>query len=243
MEFLVKFLIDFPPGMPQAEIDLLYEREAEAAAPLIRERLFRRVWREPGTRNHFALWWVPDADFLHRAYSGFPMWKAGFGRVAWVQPLAVNPNDPGWPVQIAPNGFAEELVWANLYRMVEQSTLPPRPGSGGEAPYVVAEITPAPEMSLHVHPDGPDPFEVHVMVDGQKLAEIGPPAGYYAANPDARHSKADGYVSMIGLWMGQPVMHEHWARRIAADNGTPMFDPHLHDHYQALAASTQGRTR
>ena len=95
-EFLVHFKITIPPGTSTSLVAGLYEAEAKAAEPLIGSGHFRRVWREPGTRNHWALWAAPDANFVHECYSSFPLWQAGYAE-AQVIPLAVNANDPGWP--------------------------------------------------------------------------------------------------------------------------------------------------
>jgi len=95
-EFLVHFKITIPPGTHPALVAGLYQKEALAAEPLIKSGHFRRVWREPGTRNHWALWAGPDANFIHECYSSFPLWQAGYAE-AQVIPLAANANDPGWP--------------------------------------------------------------------------------------------------------------------------------------------------
>lgn len=98
-EFLVHMELEIPPDMPKAKLDALYEAEAAAAKPLIDAGVFERVWREPGTRNHWAIWHAPDVDFVHRAYSAFPLF-------AWmtvtIRPLAINTNDPG-PPQLPPS--------------------------------------------------------------------------------------------------------------------------------------------
>jgi muconolactone D-isomerase len=96
MEFLVHFTIHPPPGTAPDVLEQMYADEALAAGPMIRAGYMRRVWREPGTRNHWALWYAPDANLIHTAYSSFPMWQAGWA-TAEVIPLAVNGNDPGWP--------------------------------------------------------------------------------------------------------------------------------------------------
>jgi len=95
-EFLVHFKITIPPGTDRDRIASLYRAEAEAAKPLFETGHFRRVWREPGTRNHWALWVGPDANFIHECYSSFPLWQAGYAE-AEVIALAGNENDPGWP--------------------------------------------------------------------------------------------------------------------------------------------------
>jgi muconolactone delta-isomerase len=95
-EFLVHFTVTFPPGISPDLKARLYEEERRIAAPLLQAGYFRRCWREPGTHNHWALWCTPDANFIHQAYSGFPLWQQGYG-VATVIPLARNHNDPGWP--------------------------------------------------------------------------------------------------------------------------------------------------
>lgn len=95
-EFLVHFKITIPPGTDPVQVANLYTAEAAAAEPLIKSGHFRRVWREAGTRNHWALWAAPDANFVHECYSSFPLWQAGYA-VAEVIALADNENDPGWP--------------------------------------------------------------------------------------------------------------------------------------------------
>lgn len=95
-EFLVHFEITIPPGADRLEVAHLYDLEAQVAEPFISAGYFRRIWREPGTRNHYAIWAAPSANFVHAAYSSFPLWQAGYG-VAHVIPLARNYNDPGHP--------------------------------------------------------------------------------------------------------------------------------------------------
>lgn len=95
-EFLVHFKITIPPSTDPVQVANLYTAEAAAAEPLIESGHFRRVWREAGTRNHWALWAAPDANFVHECYSSFPLWQAGYA-VAEVIALADNENDPGWP--------------------------------------------------------------------------------------------------------------------------------------------------
>jgi muconolactone D-isomerase len=198
-EFLVRFDIAFPPGFDARRMEHLYTEEATAARPLIQEGLMRMVWRIPGTRNHWAYWNVPDADFLHRAYSSFPLWKAGFGVVAEVVPLADNPNNPGWPVSVSEGTMP--LTWENLYPLaVRQRSSWPH------------GTTIAPNVSLHVHPESPFPREVHFMVDGQKVAAIGPP------DKQEGEALAGGYVALIARWEHQPVMHYYWWNKIMQDN-------------------------
>lgn len=97
-EFLVHMRLTIPPEMARSRLVQLYRQETETCQPLIEAGWFARVWREPGTRNHWALWNVRDADQVHRAYSSFPLYP---WMTITVHPLAINPNDPGPQPQIS----------------------------------------------------------------------------------------------------------------------------------------------
>jgi muconolactone delta-isomerase len=194
--FLVNFRIEIPPGynLDSDYIQGLYAEEAKAAAPLFRDGVWKLVFREAGTLHHWALWDAPDADFIHRVYSSFPLFKVGFGR-AHVIALADNPNNPGWPKQVVENGDQMPLTWANLY------------------PLALRGETPHPEVSLHTHPGSAFSREVHVMVGGQKVAALGPP------DKQEGDQLVGGYVEILARWMDQPVTHRYWQERIARNNG------------------------
>ncbi len=92
-EFLTHMILSIPPDLPDYDnaVQKLLDQEAEAARRYLDEGSFTRVWREPGTRNHWALWTAPDADFIHRAYASFPLFR--YMQVE-VHALALNTNDP-----------------------------------------------------------------------------------------------------------------------------------------------------
>lgn len=99
--------------------------------------------------------------------------------------------------------------WAEAHNMRSMAvTLQPGEGSG-------ASLVPDGSVVIHDHPHSGRPREIHFMVDGQKIAEFGPPDATEGVDSDV----APGYISFLGEWMGQPVHHVEWKNRIMADNG------------------------
>lgn len=214
-EFLVHFDITIPPNTLTVEqIDAMYAAEADAARPYLENGSFTRVWRVPGSRAHWAIWTAPDADYVHRAYASFPFWKGGFG-VATVHPLAINPNDPAYRrSQVIPADFTLPLTYRSLVHYLAQH------GTAGDSDHgegMTAELLPG--VSIHDHPDSGRPFQLHFMVDGQKIAEIGPPTAADGTEGDV----APGYIDFLAEWDGRPVAHEAWKDRIMADNGLSTY--------------------
>jgi hypothetical protein len=74
-----------------------------------------------------------------------------------------------------------------------------------------AQIVPG--VTVHDHPASGRPSELHFMVGGQKIAEIGPhsPAESGDVGPD--------YIDLLAQWAGRPVAHQEWKNRLLADNG------------------------
>lgn len=108
------------------------------------------------------------------------------------------------------------LTYANLRALLDsgQRTLPPAANEGEAAELVPGHVT------IHDHPHSGRPLEIHFMVDGQKIAEFGPPEGTEGVDTDV----APGYIDFLGQWMGQPVHHVDWKNLIMADNDMTPHD-------------------
>lgn len=203
-EFLVHMEFNFPPTWTPEVMQQHYLDEAGRATELADAGLFKRVWRIPGRRGHISLWECDDADQLHRALETWPMWM-------WmdvqVTPLAVNHNDPG--------GVAEDLpgtpiTWRVLYNMLyRHGTASPLADQHEGQTFTLVE-----GVTIHDHPHSGRPHEIHFMVDGQKVAELGPDTA-----GEKEEDVAPGYIDFLAEWEGRPVRHARWQRRIERDNG------------------------
>lgn len=218
MEFLVYFHIEFPPGMGRsnpAAIERIYAEEAEAAKPYFESGIFKRVWRIPGSRDHWALWEAPDAETVHQAYASFPMYQGGFGTVTQFYALAINPNDPG------PDGTggllatsipeaSVNLTWQPLNNFL---LLHGHAGNASEGESRSVDLMPG--VSIHNHQHAGRRAQIHFMVDGVKIAEIGPP-------DDQGEEVKPGYIDFMAEWESRAVKSrtvDTWVRRIKRDNG------------------------
>jgi muconolactone delta-isomerase len=217
-EFLVKFDIALPPGLSETDRRFVYAAEALAAQAFFDNGTFSRVWREPGTRNHWALWNAPDADYVHRAYETFPMFTRNWGR-ATVYPLAVNPNDPGEPAADRPE---VKMTYPVLREMLDVAK------ASGWNTAMENGLEIADGVSVHDHPGSDRGRQVHFMVEGQKLAELGP-------INDEGEKIGPGYVDFLAEWAGKPVIHRKWEARIRRDNGLE------HGDYAAAFAAPRVR--
>jgi muconolactone delta-isomerase len=222
-EFLVSMDITFPAGMPLGEIRALLAEEAQAAKPYLDSGEFARAWRtygeHEGSHGHMALWDVPDRFYLLDAYLGFPLVHKGYTANLRFQPLMVNPNDP----ETLP-GLPVRLTFAELRRWLDEH---------GSASSVAGEGTSAeiaPGVSIHDHPHSGRPRELHFMVGGQKIAEIGPETESLQSE-----NVAPGYIDFLAEWEGKPVHHEAWKQRILRDNGL------VHDSYQDAVSAPRVR--
>jgi muconolactone D-isomerase len=216
-EFLVNMQLHFPPETPGDFIARHYAQEAAAAQKYIRAGQITRLFRVPGTRNHVALWDVPDVQAIHDAYTNFPMFR---WMTVDVKPLCTNPNDPGTPYAGC-DGLM--FTWRDLNRYYT-AHLTGQPGDGhghGEGETVILDDTPGAVISIHKHPGSAFPEEFHLMAGDVKVAEIGPDENLHG------ESKAPGYIDFLAEWDGVPV---HWLKvksRVAADNRV------LHPDYNA----------
>lgn len=230
-EFLVHFEINLPAGLPESDRERIYADEAKAAQPFFDNGTFTRTWREPGQRHHWAIWNAPDADYVHRAYEQFPMFKLNWGR-ATVYPLAINPNDPGYPAQDRPD---VAMTYPVLRRMLDEAKHAREVAASITGPDTETEDA-APEgglwiatgVSIHDHPGSDRGRQIHFMVDGQKLAELGPLA-------DEGEKIGPGYVDFLAEWFGKPVIHRKWEARIRRDNNL------VHGDYAAAFAAPRNR--
>ncbi len=209
-EFLVHMKLNFPPGMKRPEMQRLYHKEARRAAELATAGAFLRVWRIPGQTAHISLWEARDATALHEMLESWPMFSY---MDLTVTPLAVNRNDPG--------GAADELPEIMFTYPVLRELLDAHHAHSEEHGLDLGA-----GVSVHDHPGTDRGLQVHVMVDGQKVAEIGPRAA-------GGESVAPAYVDFLAEWEGRPVRHARWQRRIAADNEL------VHDSYAEAVMATR----
>lgn len=219
-EFLVHFEITLPVDLPDTEREKVYAAEKEACGPYFAEGTFKRVWRVPGCRSHVALWDAPDADYIHQAYESFPMYQRNWGRVTRMQPLAVNPNDPGQPSTERPD---VPMTYPYLRTLLDQAK---NSGTNGAMEHGL-ELCPG--VSIHDHPGTDRGRQLHFMVDGQKLAELGP------LSDEGEDGVGPNYVDFLARWQGRPVRHAQWEARIRRDNDL------LHPDYEAALAAQRHR--
>lgn len=217
-EFLVYATITIPPGTDEAERLRVYDEEAAVAREFMDIGAFVRCWRVPGTRNHWALWNAPDPDYIHCAYETFPMFRLHWLR-AEIHPLAVNPNDPGLPATDLP---AMKMTYPVLRAHLDQI----RAIGGATAMEHGVPLTN--DVSIHDHPGTDRARQIHFMVGGQKLAELGP-------LDNEGEQIAPGYVDFLAEWMGKPVIHRQWEARLRLDNGL------VHQDYAAALAAARVR--
>ena len=223
-EFLVHMQFNFPADLTPIRKQELYLHEAARAAELAEAGVFKRVWRIPGRTAHISLWEVPDATVLHECLESWPMFD--FMDIQ-VTPLALNHNDPG--------GVAEDLPGMQMTYSTLRAVIDAHRDHGhGDADGI--EL--APGISIHDHPGTDRALQIHFMVDGQKMAEIGPPITTHQFPPGQTQGKVigesvvPGYIDFLAEWEGRPVRHARWQNRIAKDNGL------THSSYEdALAAS------
>jgi muconolactone delta-isomerase len=201
-EFLVHFEITLPPGLPELERERIYKKEEKAAAPFFANGTFARCFREAGTRNHWAIWDAPDADYIHRAYETFPLFTLNWGRASII-PLAVNPNDPGVPATECPD---VPMTYPVLRKMLDAAK------AFGDNTALENGRELCPGVSIHDHPGTDRNRQLHFMVDGQKVAELGP------VTDEGEKEIGPGYVDFLAEWLGKPVSHAKWVARIKADN-------------------------
>ena len=215
-KFLVHMALTLPPGLTEAEQADLYSREKTAMDPFFDSGEFQRVWREPGTRNHWALWDVDDVQTIHDAYTACPMFP---WMTITVHALCVNPNDPGYPARERPD---VTMDYPSLRKLLDAS----RAEHTDTAMEHGLELCPG--VSIHDHPGTDRGRQIHFMVDGQKLAELGP-------FEDEGESIGAGYVDFLARWMGRPVRHTKWEMRLRMDNQL------LHPDYASALAAKRAR--
>ena len=211
-EFLVQMNVRFVDDILPEEIDILLEREALACQPYFENGEFERAWMTWGTHfgdhGHAALWNAPSRQYVWDIYVKLPLVREGFGTDVTILDLNPNPNDPGThPLLMAESPIP--LTYGNLIRFL---------GIHGEKSDVTNEgatATLTKGVTIHDHPMSGRPREIHFMVSGQKVAEIGPPSKALHGSEDV----APGYVDLLVEWDGRPVHHDAWKNRILADNG------------------------
>jgi hypothetical protein len=108
-------------------------------------------------------------------------------------------------------------------------TIRPAEGNGNS-------LVPDGSVTIHDHPGSGRPREIHFMVDGQKVAEFGPPDGAEGQDSDI----APGYIDFLGEFMGKPVYHADWKNRIMADNGLLPDRDHLDELAKCIAEDVVG---
>jgi muconolactone delta-isomerase len=83
---------DLPPGDEEKKLLAL---ESHRAAELAAAKVLRRLWRIPGRRANWGIWFADSVDELHAALSSLPLFP--FMTIT-VHPLAKHPNDPNLPL-------------------------------------------------------------------------------------------------------------------------------------------------
>lgn len=222
--FLVRMDLKFPAQYPSAgeetwvaeRITDLYAAEARAAKPYLDSGQMSRVFRVPGTRNHIALWDVPGVQVIHDAYTSFPMFP---WMTVKIEALCTNPNDPGTPAADLPN---VKMTYRDLRIILDGAK------RSGENKAMEHGYELVPGVSIHDHPGTDRGRQIHFMVDGQKLCELGPV-------DNEGEGIGPGYVDFLAEWFGKPVRHAQWEARIKADNGL------LHPGYSAALAAPRAR--
>ncbi len=225
MEFLVQMDIRFG-DLAHDEIVRLLEAEALAAKPYLESGEFTRAWRSwgehQGDHGHVALWTAPSSVWVGIRYDSFPLVQQGYATDIRITTLMHNPNDRGpRPLHMADAPFP--LTFENLRAyLIKHGTK-----SGVTNEGLTAELVTG--VTIHNHPRSGRASEIHFMVFGQKVAEIGP----LVANKG--DEVAPRYIDLLAYWDGKPVHHEMWKNRILADNNL------LFDDYES--AKTAPRTR
>ena len=208
-EFMVTMHITFPTGMPANDIKPLLDEEARAAKPYLDSGQFSRVWRtygsHMGSHGHLALWNMRDMADVALAYQTFPLVRKGYGVVESIIPLAVNPNDRRNAPLVAESPIP--LTYYELNNFLGENGRNSTVTKEGVMATLVTGVT------IHDHPHSGRPREIHFMVDGQKVAEIGP------TDKAEGEDVAPGYIDFLAEWDGRPVSHQAWKNRILADNG------------------------
>jgi muconolactone D-isomerase len=219
--FLVHMELKLPPNLTPAQEHVLYKSEAKMAKPYLDSGEFARVWREPATRNHWALWDVPDVEVIHRAYTSFPMYP---WMTVTVHPLCVNTNDPREPARDLPG---IKMTYGALRYLLDDAK------AHGKNNGLEDGLMLSPTVSIHDHPNADRGRQLHFMVnDGsgwQKIAELGP------ALDEGEKGVGPGYVDFIAEWQGRPVLHQKWKARIMEDNRL------LHPDYQTALNAPRAR--
>jgi len=223
MEFLVHMELRLPARITDGMITNLYASEARAAKPYLDSGQMARVWREPGTRNHYALWDVADVQAVHDAYTSFPMFP---WMTVHVTPLCVNENDPGTPARERPD---LKMTWACLSAYYDsQPGHEPEPGSPQAGRHEGKTVMLTDTVSIHMHA-GAFPREIHFMCGDVKVAELGPDENLHG------EPKAPRYVDILAEWDGSPVQWRKWKARVLADNKT------LHPDYETALRGPRAR--
>jgi muconolactone delta-isomerase len=209
-------------GLPLEARRKLLKAEAAACRPYMLAGKFVRAWRSWGlheyNHGHVALWNAGSRAEVLAAYRTFPLVNQHYAVRLEITVLHKNPNDPGPDKGNLIPSVPFALTYDNLREWLDDHGTPGH--SMGEG--MIAEIGPG--IAIHDHPQSGRPREIHFMVDGQKIAEIGPPDGNAG-------EVAPGYINFLAEWMGKPVHHEEWKQRILQDNGL------LHPSYEAAVAA------
>lgn len=131
-----------------------------------------------------------------------------------------------------------KYTYASLRAYLDEHGIP---GDSAHHEGLTAELPDA-GVTVHDHPHGGAGRELHVMVNGLKTAEIGPPD-----DSDLRPGEADdnvpGYIDFLEVWTGRDVTDERHARiktKIALDNGVRPYPDTREARSRALVAWGKG---
>jgi muconolactone D-isomerase len=89
VEFLVHIAVRLPPDMAAARREELLAAERVRGRELMERGTIARIWRIPGTLANYGIWQGADADEVHAAIAGLPLF-AYFATVE-VTALATHP--------------------------------------------------------------------------------------------------------------------------------------------------------
>jgi muconolactone D-isomerase len=93
VEFLVHIVVRLPPDMDAARREELLASERVRGRELMKSGTIVRIWRVPGTLANYGVWQGADADEIHAAIAGLPLFPY-FG-VVEVTALATHPLEVG----------------------------------------------------------------------------------------------------------------------------------------------------
>jgi muconolactone D-isomerase len=93
MEFLVHIDVRLPPELDAARREELLAAERVRGRELVERGTIARIWRIPGTLANYGIWQGADADEVHAAIAGLPLFS--YFATVEVTALATHPLEAG----------------------------------------------------------------------------------------------------------------------------------------------------